>query len=307
MAHLANTGKYMHLHGFLNTALLSGFAWKRADGTWWLRQREPELLALPLALGPGVRTPEHREAVDLAGSLTTEGGRLGLLVRWLDRACVSSFPRRLEWTVHGVAPGEPMFPGAYVTRYGREVGPDEIDLSLDVVRTLGTERHLPQDVLDVLRDRDPDTAAWADGTTRVHRLTNFVILAGMVGRRTSRLSHAGNPYYLVDLQTAAPPALPITVRVTRDMPGFQAAYKHLLSFAPFPVTVSGAFLAKVRPSDDGGDPSVTYQVRATGITAAFPEDVGEPRGWVEAWREAGRQHASASLATDESAALGPAA
>lgn len=279
--------------GLRNLALLSGFAW--FDGTrWLLRQREPLAMALPIRMGAGVRMPEHREAIDVAGSLVMVDGGLVLEAAWLDRASVASFPRNLKWNVRGVRPGEPLFQDWYVLKYWRDVDDGEVNVSDEVLATLRPRPDTPAFVRNALA-RDPSMAAWCDGTQRAERLTNFVLATGFVGKVAQYADAYVKPFYNVPLQVAAPPALPVPMRLTQDVIAMPGVRRLLKSYSPIPTTFIGEFMAKVRPDDDGNVRDVTHYLRIGNVIETAPDDFSGLPSWLTAWRDS-RPRASAVMA-----------
>lgn len=281
----------MLYQGFRNIALLSGFAWKSPEGHWMLRQREPLALALPLVIGEGVREPENREAVDIVGHVTMQAGGAVVLVTHLDRAAASSFPRRLEWSVSGIAQGEPLFPEWRVRKYWREVGDAPVDVSDEILKTLRDRPSLPDDVREVLM-RDPEMAKWCEGTAFAHRLTNFVMLTGLVGRASLYADRYVTPYYRIDLQIAAPPAQPLPMRLTQDVYAMERVHRNLRSFSMVPTTFLGTFAAKVKPDGNGGVAEITHYFRIADVIAAFPDDFDGVPSWASEWRAKARPRAT---------------
>ncbi len=286
----------MLYHGFRNIALLSGFAWKTADGRWVLRQREPLAMALPLELGPGVREPENCEAIDVVGHLVARVTGPVLLATHLDRAAASSFPLRLHWKVSGIDSNEPLIPGQHVTKYWRDVVDGQVDVSDEILKTLRDRPSVPDDVREVL-SRDPETEKWCNGTAFPHRLTNFVMLTGLVGKSSPYANRYVTPYYNVDLQTEAPPAPPLPMRLTQDVYAMERARRDLRPYSMVPTTFHGTFVAKVKPDGAGGVAEVSHCFRIAGVIAAYPDDFEGIPAWAPAWRAASRPRATEMAST----------
>lgn len=281
----------MLYHGFRNIALLSGFAWKGHDGRWLLRQREPLALALPLVIGDGVREPGNREAIDVVGHLVMHEDGAVMLVTHLDRAAASSFPRRLDWTVPGIAQGEPLFPEWRVTKHWREIGDAPVDVNDEILKTLRDRPSIPDDVRKVL-ESDPEMQKWCEGTAFAHRLTNFVMLTGLVGRASLYADRFVTPYYSIDLQTEAPPAKPLPMRLTRDVYAMERAHKNLRAFTMAPVTFRGTFVAKVKPDGEGGVADITHYFRIADVVAANHDEFDGFPAWAPEWRAKARPRAT---------------
>ncbi|HEU0196155.1 MAG TPA: hypothetical protein VFQ88_02935 [Nevskiaceae bacterium] len=280
----------MLYHGFRNLALLSGFAWHDGE-RWVLRQRGPLALALPLTFADGVRKPEHLEAIDVIGHIASGPDGLALQATFLDRAAVSSFPMELEWNVRGVRHTDPMFPDHPVCRDVRDLAPGTPDVAAEVLSGLLAESHYPEGVCRVL-ERDPDTAAWLHGARFKHRLPNSVLLTGMTGRVREHTSHSGSPYYAIDLQTDAPPASPIRLRLTMDTRGWVGARHRLVAFSMIPMTVTGQFMVKVRPNEDGTVRTAEPYIRITDVVRTDRDDFDTIPQWTSTWRTASRPRLS---------------